>query len=387
MSKIVPTNPVDSEQTPAYRVVVLLVDDQLMIGEAIRRQLASQPDIEFHYCSDPTQAVALAAQVKPTVILQDLVMPGMDGLTLTRQFRQNPATKDTPIIVLSTKEDPSIKGEAFSIGANDYLVKLPDKIELIARIRHHSRSYLNQIQRDEAYLALHQSERLLKESNTTLLSLNQKLEEATRAKSQFLATMSHEIRTPMNAVIGMTSFVLDTEMTDEQRDYIETIRNSGEALLAVINDILDFSKIESGRMELEERPFELRACIEETLELLGTQAAEKNIDLAYLVDDSIPRCFRETARGCARFSSIWSATPSSSPRRAKWSSPWTGTPPPRPARRDRLPCTSPSATPVSASPGRSSAVFLNRSARPNSRPRANMAAPASDSPSARASPY
>ena len=162
---------------PAYQMMVLLVDDQAMVGEAVRRQLCDQPDINFHYCAEGTEALQQAAQIRPTVILQDLVMPGVDGLTLVRQFRGNPATKNIPIIVLSTKEDPAVKGEAFSVGANDYLVKLPDKVELIARIRYHSRAYLNQIQRDEAYGALRKSQMQLVDSNTALTALNQKLEE------------------------------------------------------------------------------------------------------------------------------------------------------------------------------------------------------------------
>jgi two-component system chemotaxis family response regulator WspR len=151
--------------------MVLLVDDQLMIGEALRRILTSDPNIDFHYCSDPTKALATAKEVRPTVILQDLVMPGVNGLDLVRDYRKDPLTRDIPVIVLSTKEEPTIKSEAFSLGANDYLVKLPDRLELIARIRYHSRAYQNQLQRDEAYSALRESQQNLMEANLELQRL------------------------------------------------------------------------------------------------------------------------------------------------------------------------------------------------------------------------
>ena len=152
-------------------VMVLLVDDQAMIGEAVRRGLSGEEGIDFHFCADPHQAISQAVQIKPTVILQDLVMPGLDGLTLVREYRNNPLTRDIPIIVLSTKEDPLIKSAAFAAGANDYLVKLPDTIELVARIRYHSRSYMTLLQRDEAYRALRVSQQQLLDTNLVLQRL------------------------------------------------------------------------------------------------------------------------------------------------------------------------------------------------------------------------
>ncbi len=136
------------------RVVVLLVDDQPMIGEAVRRICATQPSIEYHFCSDSTKAVEAAARIEPTVILQDLVMPGIDGLDLVVHYRQNEATRLVPLIVLSSKEEATTKAEAFARGANDYLVKLPDPIEILARIRYHSRGYRALLERNEAYRQL-----------------------------------------------------------------------------------------------------------------------------------------------------------------------------------------------------------------------------------------
>jgi sigma-B regulation protein RsbU (phosphoserine phosphatase) len=143
------------------KIVVLLVDDQRIVGEAVRRLLAGEADVELHHEADPAQALARAAALEPTVVLQDLVMPDVDGLTLLRRFRDDARTRDVPIVVLSTKEEPKVKAEAFALGASDYLVKLPDRVELLARIRHHSNAYIAAQQRAEAYAALLQSQQAL----------------------------------------------------------------------------------------------------------------------------------------------------------------------------------------------------------------------------------
>src|SRR6516162_5248823 len=181
------TGPNPETASPERPVTVLLVGDQALVGEAVRRMPAAETDIQFHFCQDPARAIETANAVQPTVILQDLVMPEIDGLQLVKFFRANKATRDTPMIVLSSKEEPVVKAQAFALGANDYLVKLPDKIELLARIRYHSRAYRNFLERNEAFRALRESQQQLIESNAALISLNQKLEEATLAKSHFLA--------------------------------------------------------------------------------------------------------------------------------------------------------------------------------------------------------
>jgi len=151
-------SPITPDHTPSRVVRVLLVDDQAIIGETVRRMLAGEPDIELHVCTDPTQAIPLANRILPTVILQDLVMPEVDGLLLVKFYRANPTTRETPMVVLSSKEEPKVKARAFALGANDYLVKLPDKLELIARIRYHSQAYLNLQERNEAYRKLQESQ-------------------------------------------------------------------------------------------------------------------------------------------------------------------------------------------------------------------------------------
>ncbi len=132
-----------------HKTTVLLIDDQPIVAKAVGKMLKGESDIEFHFCQNPAKAVRTAIEINPTVILQDLVMPNIDGLMLVKLFRSNEKTRDIPIIVLSSREEPVVKAKAFKLGANDYLVKLPHRVELIARLRHHSKGYINLLERNE----------------------------------------------------------------------------------------------------------------------------------------------------------------------------------------------------------------------------------------------
>ncbi|MGO4382362.1 diguanylate cyclase [Pseudoduganella sp. RAF19] len=171
MSLLSTTNPESDKSLTQFKVRVLLVDDQLIIVEALRRMLSAQDDIEFHYVTEADQALQTAIELRPTVILQDLVMPGSDGFELLRQYRTHEYLEHVPVLVLSAREDPKLKAHAFASGANDYLVKLPDQLEMLARVRYHSDGYIHRLQRDQAFRFLRESQQQLTAANIELQKL------------------------------------------------------------------------------------------------------------------------------------------------------------------------------------------------------------------------
>jgi len=231
-----------SSMTVHYATVVLLVDDQGVVAAAVRKALNEQGDIEFHYCADSRKALEAAIRIKPTVILQDLMMPEIDGLELLQLYRADPAMRDVPVIVLSSEEEPKVKARAFELGANDYLVKLPDRVEFLARIRSHSQAYLNRLQRDEAYRALSASLQL---------------------REDFAHMVIHDLGTPLGTVLMDAEDLLANSSDARQKPGLDRIRNSALRLREMAHDMLLLAKMEHGKLRLDSRRRDLIGTIGE----------------------------------------------------------------------------------------------------------------------------
>lgn len=262
--------------------MVLLVDDQQFVGEAVRRLLSDAHDLAFHYCSDPLAAVETATTIAPTVILLDLVMPGTGGLEVLRRFRANPATADTPIIVLSTKEDAQVKRDAFENGASDYLVKLPDRVELLARVRYHSAACLNERRKNQIGAALRASQRSLAERVLELQAALEEIEQLQQTKTDFYSMVTHDLRSPAGNVCVATRMLLGGKggaLTEGQRPFVEIAASAGEKLMRLITDYLDFAKIDAGYLRLERAQTDVVAVARRATITVAPQAVMKRQQL------------------------------------------------------------------------------------------------------------
>jgi signal transduction histidine kinase len=257
------------QEKTAARERILWADDNADMRNYVARLLGNS--YEVLTVSDGQAALEAALACPPDLVLSDVMMPNLDGFGLLRALRADERTRRLPVILLSARAGEESALEGLEAGADDYLVKPFTAKELLARVR----STLSLAQRR-------------KEWEAKLAQTNRELAQAAQAKDLFLATMSHEIRTPLNAVIGMAGLLADSPLNEEQKDFANTIRTSGDHLLSVINDILDYSKLESGKLEIEHLRYSVAAVVEEALEMVATKAREKALELTYEISPDIP---------------------------------------------------------------------------------------------------
>ena len=249
------------------RATVLIVDDDPLSIEVLAEALGGDYDIRF--ATNGTQALQMieAPGDLPELVLLDMMLPDMDGYTLYARMKANAATRELPVIFVTSMNDSVSEAKGLEMGAADYITKPISPPIVRARVHNHI-----ELARTRADLVASRNDALA----------------AARAKAAFLATMSHEIRTPLNGVIGMTGLLQGTNLDADQRDFVDTIRLSGDALLTLINDILDFSKIESGKMDLESEPLVLRQLLEDAYDILSGKSREKDLELVYSIASNVP---------------------------------------------------------------------------------------------------
>ncbi|GAB7081026.1 response regulator [Megalodesulfovibrio paquesii] len=246
-------------------VEIMIVDDERIVALDIKNTLERLGYKVPAICSTGEEAVAAAQELSPDLILMDIKLKGeMDGVRAAELIHTR---QGTPIIFLTAYSDEKTLERAKLSEPFGYLIKPFEERELHSNI--------------EIALYKIRSERELR-------SAKQTAERASQHKSAFLANMSHEIRSPMNGIIGMTELALDTDLTDEQRDFLETVRDSAETLLRIINDILDFSKIEARKMELARVDFDLKAVLEKALKPHRHACERKGIFCSLHLSPEVP---------------------------------------------------------------------------------------------------
>ncbi|MBF0260935.1 MAG: response regulator [Magnetococcales bacterium] len=269
------------EEPPKARV--LIVDDQPGNVDLLKEWLV---DYQRQVAMSGPQALRAALSGEPPdLILLDIMMPEMNGYEVCRQLREQPGTKEIPVIFVTAKKEVADESEGFRLGGVDYITK-PFHGEIVRRrVATHLELKRHRDALEKEVAARTVELRIAKEEAERAREM---AEAGNRAKSTFLAHMSHEIRTPLNAILGVNELLMEANATEEQRRYLEMSRKASESLLALISDVLDFSKIEAGQFDPECSAFDLPALVIGTAEIMQVPARERGIRLQWVVDPGLP---------------------------------------------------------------------------------------------------
>lgn len=269
---------------------ILLVDDRtenLLALEAV----LSEENYRLVKATSGEMALRHLMKEEFAVIVLDVQMPGMDGIETAKWIKAREKTKNIPIIFISAnyKETEHLFA-GYSAGGIDYMVK--PFIPHILRSKIHSfvGMFMAQKRLEAQKMMLHQKTEELERMNHQLEVAKDEAERAAQVRSQFLAMISHEIRTPMNGVLGMVDLLMDSELSEEQRNYCEMIYKSASTLIQTLNSILDFSKMESGKIELEEYPFDPYELVQDVVQLLAPETGKSLLHVKIEFDERVPAC-------------------------------------------------------------------------------------------------
>lgn len=257
--------------------LALVVDDDA-VNRLLTREALEGAGWSVEEATNGREGQAAFQRLQPDVVLLDVMMPEMDGFAACAAIRSLPEGAHTPVLIMTGLDDYSSITQAYNVGATDFLTKPLNGLLLTHRVRYIVRA--SRVLRE------------LRDSQASLLQARDAAIEGTRLKSEFLATVSHETRTPLNGVLGMADWLLDTELTQEQRECAETIRASGQTLLGIIDDLLDFSKIESGKLQLKHLDFDVQRLLEDAVGPFQERARAKGLALSCLVQPQVPAWLR-----------------------------------------------------------------------------------------------